>query len=122
MRNKKSPWPLPVLQENIRHTELAFFPKYFLSLAAKYLTILFNLYTTVPTGAEEAGKLQASCFKISDTELANTVFDRPLEMLRINGLSVAEGRDSAEKHVFQAEVNRMMKLIINSLYKQQGSP
>ena len=47
---------------------------------------------------------------ISDTELANTVFDRPLEKLRINGLSVAEGRESAEKHVFQAEVNRMMKL------------
>merc|ERR1719500_2031849 len=26
-------------------------------------------------------------------------------------------RESAEKHVFQAEVNRMMKLIINSLYR-----
>jgi len=30
-----------------------------------------------------------------------------------------ELRDSAEKHVFQAEVDRMMKLIINSLYKNK---
>merc|ERR1739838_1138321 len=29
------------------------------------------------------------------------------------------GRESAEKHEFQAEVNRMMKLIINSLYKNK---
>ena len=28
-------------------------------------------------------------------------------------------RDSAEKFVFQAEVNRMMKLIINSLYRNK---
>merc|ERR1712012_840599 len=28
-------------------------------------------------------------------------------------------RESAEKHVFQAEVNRMMKLTINSLYKNK---
>ena len=30
-----------------------------------------------------------------------------------------ELRDKAEKHEFQAEVNRMMKLIINSLYKNK---
>merc|ERR1712240_698756 len=37
-------------------------------------------------------------------------------------MSVAEMklmRESAEKHVFQAEVNRMMKLIINSLYRNK---
>lgn len=28
-------------------------------------------------------------------------------------------RESAEKHEFQAEVNRMMKLIINSLYRNK---
>lgn len=28
-------------------------------------------------------------------------------------------RDSSEKHDFQAEVDRMMKLIINSLYKNK---
>uniref|UniRef100_A0A673JTA6 Endoplasmin n=1 Tax=Sinocyclocheilus rhinocerous TaxID=307959 RepID=A0A673JTA6_9TELE len=31
----------------------------------------------------------------------------------------AEIREKAEKHAFQAEVNRMMKLIINSLYKNK---
>ena len=30
-----------------------------------------------------------------------------------------ELKESAEKHVFQAEVDRMMKLIINSLYKNK---
>ncbi len=30
-----------------------------------------------------------------------------------------ELRDKAEKHTFQAEVDRMMKLIINSLYKNK---
>lgn len=30
-----------------------------------------------------------------------------------------EIRDKAEKHEFQAEVSRMMKLIINSLYRNK---
>ena len=30
-----------------------------------------------------------------------------------------EIRDKAEKHNFEAEVNRMMKLIINSLYRNK---
>ena len=40
----------------------------------------------------------------------------------VHGLSMVEvklPRDSAEKHAFQAEVNRMMKLVINSLYKNK---
>ena len=48
--------------------------------------------------------------------------DREAEAIKIDGLSVAEikqMRDSAEKHAFQAEVNRMMKLIINSLYRNK---
>merc|ERR1711915_858099 len=48
--------------------------------------------------------------------------DREAEAIKIDGLSVAEMklmRESAEKHVFQAEVNRMMKLIINSLYRNK---
>merc|ERR1719225_1049987 len=43
-------------------------------------------------------------------------------IIKIDGISVAEVkqlRDSAEKHAFQAEVSRMMKLIINSLYKNK---
>jgi len=47
---------------------------------------------------------------------------REEEAIKLDGLSVAEMklmRESAEKHVFQAEVNRMMKLIINSLYRNK---
>ncbi|XP_019855235.1 PREDICTED: endoplasmin-like [Amphimedon queenslandica] len=44
------------------------------------------------------------------------------EAIKLDGLSVAEMkelRDKAEKFTFQAEVNRMMKLIINSLYRNK---
>lgn len=47
---------------------------------------------------------------------------REEEAIQIDGLSVAEMkkiREGAEKHQFQAEVNRMMKLIINSLYRNK---
>jgi len=47
---------------------------------------------------------------------------REEEAIKLDGLSVAEMknlRDKAEKHHFQAEVNRMMKLIINSLYRNK---
>jgi len=50
------------------------------------------------------------------------VVEREEEAIKLDGLSVAEMktlRDSSEKHAFQAEVNRMMKLIINSLYKNK---
>jgi len=50
------------------------------------------------------------------------VVDREEEAIKLDGLSVAEMkqlRDKAEKHAFQAEVNRMMKLIINSLYRNK---
>jgi len=50
------------------------------------------------------------------------VVQREEEAIKLDGLSVAEMkelRDKAEKHEFQAEVNRMMKLIINSLYKNK---
>nr|WRM33297.1 heat shock protein 90B1 [Eisenia fetida] len=50
------------------------------------------------------------------------VVQREEEAIKLDGLSVAqmkELKDSAEKHVFQAEVDRMMKLIINSLYKNK---
>jgi heat shock protein beta len=47
---------------------------------------------------------------------------REEESINIDGLSAKEMkelRDKAEKFTFQAEVNRMMKLIINSLYKNK---
>jgi heat shock protein beta len=50
------------------------------------------------------------------------VVKREEEAIKLDGLSVAEMkelRDKSEKHMFQAEVNRMMKLIINSLYRNK---
>lgn len=47
---------------------------------------------------------------------------REEEAIKVDGLNVAqmkEMREKSEKHAFQAEVNRMMKLIINSLYKNK---
>ncbi|KAK4313756.1 hypothetical protein Pmani_014914 [Petrolisthes manimaculis] len=52
----------------------------------------------------------------------DNVVAREEEAIKLDGLNVAqmkELRDKAEKHVFQAEVNRMMKLIINSLYRNK---
>nr|QSV39511.1 HSP90 [Whitmania pigra] len=50
------------------------------------------------------------------------VVSREEEAIKLDGLSVAqmkELQEKAEKHTFQAEVDRMMKLIINSLYKNK---
>uniref|UniRef100_A0AC34Q0X9 Histidine kinase/HSP90-like ATPase domain-containing protein n=1 Tax=Panagrolaimus sp. JU765 TaxID=591449 RepID=A0AC34Q0X9_9BILA len=50
------------------------------------------------------------------------VVQREEEAIKLDGLSVSEVkqlREKAEKHQFQAEVNRMMKLIINSLYRNK---
>ncbi|XP_063067521.1 endoplasmin [Engraulis encrasicolus] len=50
------------------------------------------------------------------------VIQREEEAIQLDGLNAAqikEIREKSEKHVFQAEVNRMMKLIINSLYKNK---
>ncbi|XP_067906407.1 endoplasmin [Heterodontus francisci] len=50
------------------------------------------------------------------------VLKREEEAIQLDGLNpaqVKEIREKAEKFLFQAEVNRMMKLIINSLYKNK---
>lgn len=50
------------------------------------------------------------------------VVKREEEAIKIDGLNVAqlkELREKAEKRKFQTEVNRMMKLIINSLYRNK---
>jgi len=50
------------------------------------------------------------------------VVQKDEERIKLDGLNVAqikELRDRMEKGAFQAEVNRMMKLIINSLYKNK---
>ena len=49
--------------------------------------------------------------------------NREEEAIQLDGLNVAqmkELREKAEKHQFQAEVDRMMKLIINSLYQNKS--
>lgn len=50
------------------------------------------------------------------------MYFREEEAIKLDGLSVAQMKElheKAEKHAFQAEVDRMMKLIINSLYKNK---
>lgn len=58
------------------------------------------------------------CYQVNSV----TLLYREEEAIKLDGLSVAEMKElqqRAEKHQFQAEVDRMMKLIINSLYKNK---
>jgi hypothetical protein len=71
-------------------------------------------------GSHQAGWVECVVFAVC---LALSVLcSREEEAIKLDGLNVAqmkELRDKSEKHVFQAEVDRMMKLIINSLYKNK---
>ncbi|KAG0718525.1 Endoplasmin [Chionoecetes opilio] len=74
---------------------------------------------------EAAGDFQVEGDLGAEREGSRTddgVVAREEEAIKLDGLNVAqmkELREKAEKHVFQAEVNRMMKLIINSLYRNK---
>lgn len=60
------------------------------------------------------------CLILSISQILSS--SREEESIQLDGLNAAqikEIREKSEKHVFQAEVNRMMKLIINSLYKNK---
>jgi len=90
--------------------------------------IAFSLFLSVASAEEnseevEPPKVDEDVGKSRDaSKTDDEVVQREEEAINIDGLSVAEMklmRDSAEKHVFQAEVSRMMKLIINSLYKNK---
>ncbi|PAA93447.1 hypothetical protein BOX15_Mlig026879g1 [Macrostomum lignano] len=64
-----------------------------------------------PTGSDKVG---------SKTD--DRVVEREEQAIKLDGLNAAqvkELREKAEKFTFQAEVDRMMKLIINSLYKNK---
>jgi heat shock protein beta len=72
--------------------------------------------TTAPTVDQDLGKSREA----SRTD--DEVIQREEEQIKLDGLSVAELkalRNNAQKQEFVAEVNRMMKLIINSLYKNK---
>lgn len=66
-----------------------------------------------------------TCLSITTSPLPLTdagTLTREEEAIKLDGLNVAqmkELRDKSEKFVFQAEVNRMMKLLINSLYRNK---
>ncbi|XP_014780250.1 endoplasmin [Octopus bimaculoides] len=71
----------------------------------------------------EAVSVEESIGKSQDgSRTDDEVVKREEEAIKLDGLNVAqmkELRDKAEKYAFQAEVNRMMKLIVNSLYKNK---
>lgn len=73
--------------------------------------------------SKDSPKVDENIGKAQDgSKTDDEVVQREEEAIKLDGLSVAqmkELRDKSEKHVFQAEVDRMMKLIINSLYKNK---
>lgn len=75
------------------------------------------------TGEADLPKVNNDIGKSRDgSKTDDETVDREEEAIKLDGLSVAqmkELREKSEKHAFQAEVNRMMKLIINSLYKNK---
>ena len=72
--------------------------------------------TEPPTVDEDVGKSR------DGSKTDDEAVQREEEAIKLDGLNVAqmkELREKAEKHTFQAEVSRMMKLIINSLYRNK---
>ncbi len=75
------------------------------------------------TEPESEPKVEEDIGKSRDgSKTDDETVQREEEAIKLDGLNVAqmkELRDKAEKHAFQAEVSRMMKLIINSLYRNK---
>nr|UED96498.1 heat shock protein 90b1 [Larimichthys polyactis] len=90
--------------------------------------LLFALLAFAAVKAEEDeldidGTVEEDLGKSRDgSRTDDEAVQREEEAIQLDGLNAAqikEIREKSEKHVFQAEVNRMMKLIINSLYKNK---
>lgn len=83
----------------------------------------FSLGQAADDDDETPAKVEKSIGKSHDgSRTDDEVVEREEEAIKLDGLSVAqmkELREKAEKHAFQAEVSRMMKLIINSLYRNK---
>uniref|UniRef100_A0A8C9VSW4 Endoplasmin n=1 Tax=Scleropages formosus TaxID=113540 RepID=A0A8C9VSW4_SCLFO len=87
------------------------------------MLLAFTSVTAEDNDAEVEGMVEEDLGKSRDgSRTDDEVVQREEEAIQLDGLNAAqikEMRDKSEKHAFQAEVNRMMKLIINSLYKNK---
>ncbi|XP_054883204.1 endoplasmin [Poeciliopsis prolifica] len=89
--------------------------------------LLFTLLAFAAVRAEDEvdvdGTVEDDLGKSRDgSRTDDEVVQREEEAIQLDGLNasqIKELREKSEKHAFQAEVNRMMKLIINSLYKNK---
>ncbi|KAF7224157.1 endoplasmin [Nothobranchius furzeri] len=89
--------------------------------------LLFGLLAFAAVRAEDDvdvdGTVEDDLGKSRDgSRTDDEVVQREEEAVQLDGLNasqIKELREKSEKHAFQAEVNRMMKLIINSLYKNK---
>ncbi|XP_019934531.1 endoplasmin [Paralichthys olivaceus] len=89
--------------------------------------LLFALLAFAAVKAEDEldvdGTVEEDLGKSRDgSRTDDEVVQREEEAIQLDGLNAAQIKDireKSEKHAFQAEVNRMMKLIINSLYKNK---
>lgn len=86
-----------------------------------FLTLVGLLAIGVVRAEDDIGTVEDSIDMHSDGT-DDDVTEKTEEAMSLDGFSAEETkqmRDSAEHNVFEAEVNRMMKLIINSLYKNK---
>uniref|UniRef100_A0A4W4GU98 Endoplasmin n=1 Tax=Electrophorus electricus TaxID=8005 RepID=A0A4W4GU98_ELEEL len=94
--------------------------------AARIAYLRCTLFATSVKADDEVdidGTIEEDLGKSRDgSRTDDEVVQREEEAIQLDGLNAAqikEIREKSEKHAFQAEVNRMMKLIINSLYKNK---